>query len=256
MGNGEFMSKVKAIILAAGKGTRMKSNLPKVVHKINGKCLAEYVIDAVKDAGVDDICLVVGYKQDIVKLNIDRDVKYVTQEEQLGTGHAVMCAGDFICKDLTKENDGEILILCGDTPLITGQTLKKFIDFHENSGNSVTVLSAKLDDPTGYGRIIRDENGNFIKNVEHKDATDKERESREVNSGMYMFGARQLNLSLSHLTTDNAQREYYLPDTITYIREKGLKADAYVLEDAQEIAGVNTVEQLEAAKKVIERRNR
>ena len=202
------MEQLKAIILAAGKGTRMKSELPKVVHRIDGQCLVDYVIDAAKGAGATDICLVVGYKHEVVEAEIShKDVQYALQTEQLGTGHAVKCAGDFLT------GEGETLILFGDTPLITADTLKRLKDYHREKGNTVTVLSAMVDDPTGYGRIIRDENGNF-----------------------------------------NAQGEYYLPDTLTIIKNKGLKADAFALENAEDITGVNDQQQLAEAAEIIEKR--
>ncbi len=242
------MSNTGAIILAAGKGTRMKSDLPKVLHKINDKALAEYVIDAVVDAGIDKICLVIGYQADRVKENIHRTVEYAYQEEQLGTGHAVMCAKDF----LNKCDD--VLILCGDTPLVTGDTIRSLMDYHRSTGNYVTVLSAIMDDPTGYGRIVRDKDGNFLKNVEHKDATDEERKICEINSGMYVFNAKELKEALGTLTTDNAQGEYYLPDAITAIKNKGLKVGAFAAKDPEDILGINTVEQLENAGQIINKR--
>ena len=168
---------LKAVILAAGKGTRMKSDLPKVVHTINGKCLVDYVVEAARGAGADEVCLVVGYKADVVKESIkNKDVQFVLQEEQLGTGHAVKCAKDFL------GTDGDTLILFGDTPLITADTLKRLLNFHREKGNAVTVLSAQIDDPTGYGRILRDASGNFVKSVEQKDATAEELASHEINS--------------------------------------------------------------------------
>ena len=180
------MSETGAIILAAGKGTRMKSDLPKVLHTINDKALAEYVIDAVRDAGIEKVCLVIGYEADRVKENIHRDVQYAYQEEQLGTGHAVMCAKDFL------DEADDVLILCGDTPLIKGSTLKEVMDVHKRSGSYATVISARVDDPKGYGRILRDSAGNFVGSVEDKDATDKQRWIKEINSGMYVFNAKEL----------------------------------------------------------------
>lgn len=242
---------LKAVILAAGKGTRMKSDLPKVVHTIENKCLVDYVVDAAKGAGADEICLVVGYQADVVKSSIaSKDVKYAMQEEQLGTGHAVKCAKDFIGMD------GETLILFGDTPLITAETLKRLLVHHKENGNAVTVLSARIDDPTGYGRIIRDDKGNFVKSVEHKDATEEERASHEINSGMYIFDTRELSLALDEITPNNAQGEYYLPDTLTIIKDKGLRADAFALESPEDISGCNDREQLEEAAVIIRRRNR
>lgn len=240
---------LKVVILAAGKGTRMKSDLPKVVHTIEGKCLVDYVIEAARGAGANEICLVVGYKADVVKSSIvNKDVSYVMQEEQLGTGHAVKCAKDFIGME------GETLILFGDTPLITAGTLERLLAHHRENENAVTVLSAKIEDPTGYGRIIRDENGRFVKSVEHKDATEEELASCEINSGMYVFNTRELNLALEQLTPNNAQGEYYLPDTLTIIKEKGLKADAYALEDPEDIFGCNDKAQRDKAEAIIRRR--
>ena len=243
------MSKRKAVILAAGKGTRMKSDLPKVVHRINGKCLVDYVIDAARGADVSEICLVVGYKHEIVEREImNRDVSFALQPEQLGTGHAVKCAREFL------GDDGQTLILFGDTPLITAQTLRQLCEYHEKNGNSVTVLSAKVDDPTGYGRIIRDEQGCFVKSVEHKDANEAELASQEINSGMYIFETAELKAALDLIRPNNAQGEYYLPDTLTIIKEKGLKVDAYALDDATDITGVNDQIQLAEAAKIIRER--
>ena len=160
----------------------------------------------------------------------------------------VKCAGDFLT------GEGETLILFGDTPLITADTLKRLKDYHREKGNTVTVLSAMVDDPTGYGRIIRDENGNFIKSVEHKDANEAELASHEINSGMYIFDTKELRQALDLLTTDNAQGEYYLPDTLTIIKDKGLKADAFALENAEDITGVNDQQQLAEAAEIIEKR--
>lgn len=243
------MSKLKAVILAAGKGTRMKSDLPKVVHTIDGKCLVDYAIEAAKGAGADEVCLVVGYKSDVVKESIqNKDVAFVMQEEQLGTGHAVKCAKDFMGED------GQTMILFGDTPLITAKTLKNLADYHKEKGNTVTVLSAMMEDPTGYGRIIRDEKRNFVKSVEHKDANEKELASHEVNSGMYIFDTKELKEALEKITPNNAQGEYYLPDTLTIIKEKGLRVDAYALDNPEDITGVNDQEQLKAATEIIHAR--
>ena len=243
------MNQLKAVILAAGKGTRMKSDLPKVVHTIGGKCLVDYVIEAARGAGAEDICLVVGYKHEVVKKTIlHQEVAYALQEEQLGTGHAVKCAKDFLGEE------GSTMILFGDTPLITAETLKNLKEHHEKCGNAVTVLSAMVDDPTGYGRIIRDENGVFVKSVEHKDASETELQSHEINSGMYIFDTKELKEALEKIQPNNAQGEYYLPDALTIIKEKGLRADAFALDDPEDITGVNDQEQLKEAAAVIRRR--
>ena len=243
------MEQLKAVILAAGKGTRMKSDLPKVVHTIEGKCLVDYAIDAAIGAGADDICLVVGYKHEVVEHSIShKNVKFALQEEQLGTGHAVKCARDFL------GDEGQTLILFGDTPLITAETLNRLAEHHKKNGNTVTVLSAMIGDPTGYGRIIRDAEGRFVKSVEHKDASPEELESHEINSGMYIFGTKELKEALDKLTPNNAQGEYYLPDTLTIIKNKGLKVDAFALDDPEDITGVNDQEQLAVAAEIIRAR--
>ena len=198
--------KTKALILAAGQGTRMKSNSSKVLHKVFGKCLVEYPILAAKEVGVEDVCLIVGHKAEDVKETLGDNVNYVLQKEQLGTGHAVMQAMEFI------ESADEILILCGDTPLVTGDTLKVMLDFHHANKNAITVLSAIIEDPTGYGRIVRDANGNLVKIVEQKDATEEEEAIQEINGGMYAFDAKLLKYALSKLTNNNVQNEYYLTD--------------------------------------------
>lgn len=239
---------LKAVILAAGQGTRMKSKLPKVVHKVLGKCMVEHAIDAAHSAGAEEICVVVGHGADMVKSSIKENVTFVMQDKQLGTGHAVKCAKEFI------GTDGETLILFGDTPLITGETLKKLADTHKNAGNSITVLSSAVDDPTGYGRIIRDSNGAFVKSVEHKDATEEERKCKEINSGMYVFNSKELYYALDEIKNDNAQGEYYLPDTLMIIKNKGLRVDAMITEDSSEIEGVNSRVQLAHAEDVMKKR--
>lgn len=246
------MERLKTVILAAGKGTRMKSDLPKVVHRVSGKCMVELVMEAAREAGSEDICLVIGYEGETVRREIGegKGVTYVWQREQLGTGHAVKCAVDFIGRS------GDVLILCGDTPLITGKTLKSFYEYHKKEGNAATLLSAMVEEPEGYGRIIRDEAGRFIKNVEHKDATEEERQSREINSGMYIFQAEALTEALGEITNDNAQGEYYLPDTLEIIRQKGQRVEAFALPEAGEIAGVNTLEQLAEAEAVMQSRKK
>lgn len=251
---------LKAIILAAGKGTRMKSDKPKVVHEVLGKPMVYYSIEAAKNAGCDKVCVIVGYKADEVessihsayeKLGIAQQMKekvcYALQKEQLGTGHAVKCASDFIgC-------DGDVVVLCGDTPLVTADTLKRAISRHRADGNGVTVISAMLEDPFGYGRIIRDGQG-LDRIVEQKDATVAEQAVCEVNSGMYIFKCDALISALSQVKNDNAQGEYYLPDTIGIIKAMGLPVDAVPMEDADQIRGVNTLEQLAEAEEIMKNR--
>lgn len=242
------MSKKKAIILAAGGGTRMKSKTAKVIHEILGKTLVDYVIESAREAGADEVCVVVGHQKEDVMASIGDGVTFVTQEELLGTGHAVMQAGDFI------EDEGQVLVLFGDTPLITSDTLKAMIDHTETTGSQVTVLSTLVDNPFGYGRIIRDTDGAFVKSVEQKDASEEERKSCEINSGMYCFDSKALKDSLSKLSNDNAQGEYYLPDTLEIIMNEGGRAEALITEKSDEILGINTKVQLAEAAEVIRRR--
>ncbi len=244
------MSKLKAVILAAGKGTRMNSDLPKVVHKCMDQPMVHYVIKAAKDAGAFDVCVIVGYKAGEVKSAIYDIVDFAEQTEQLGTGHAVKCAKDFI------GTEGDTIVLCGDTPLITGETLKALVDTHKKEANGVTVLSAIVDDPTGYGRIVRDAEGNFTKIVEQKDGTPEELAVCEINSGMYIFNSEALSASLELLGNDNAAGEYYLTDTIALIKKIGLKTSAMAVtgERVNEIKGVNTPEQLKEAEEIMKNR--
>lgn len=240
------MSNLNVVILAAGQGTRMKSKVPKVLHKVLDKTMVDYVIDASYEAGADDICVVVGHQSAMVKAMIGTRVKFALQKEQLGTGHAVMQAGDFI-------KDGNILVLCGDTPLITAETIKELNELHNKENNDVTVVSMLVDNPTGYGRIVREDN-DFARIVEQKDATDEQRKIKEVNSGVYIFKAEALNDAFSKLTNNNSQGEYYLTDTLEIIKNGGGKVDVMVASDADEFLGVNSKLQLAQATEVMKMR--
>ena len=242
------MDKFKAVILAAGKGTRMESDLPKVLHKVCGETMVHHTIQAAKDAGATEVIVIVGYEGQRVKREILDIVEFAEQHEQLGTGHAVMCARDKI------GTEGDVIVLCGDTPLITAETIKRLHDVHKKESNGVTVLSAKVDDPTGYGRIIRDDKGAFTKIVEQKDCTEAELGVNEINSGMYVFNSEALNFSLDKLTNNNAQGEYYLTDTVSIIKSTGLKVDAMPIDDINEILGVNTKAQLAEAEAIMSSR--
>ncbi len=251
------MSQLKCVILAAGKGTRMASDLPKVLHKVCDLPMVGYAINAATDAGFTDSCVIIGYKGSLVKNEVESyvrtgdirgNVTFAEQKEQLGTGHAVKCAADFI------GTNGNVLILCGDTPLITASTIKKLLDTHLKNGNGVTVLSAILPDATGYGRIIRDENREFMKIVEQKDCTEEEAAVSEINSGMYIFNSEALSVSLGRINNKNAQGEYYLTDTIAIIKEAGMKVGAIPVEDMDEILGVNNRRQLENAELIMKAR--
>lgn len=243
------MNKLKVIILAAGEGKRMKSKLPKVLHKVQGRTMLDHVIDAAEKSGAEDICVVIGHGGDEVKAAVEgRNVKFAVQEKQLGTGHAVMQAGDFI------EEDCDILVLYGDTPLITPETIGKLLDFHKAEENSISIISAIVENPAGYGHIIRNEKGEFLKNIEHKDADDKEKLVKEINTGIYCFTGKALKKGLSLLKNDNAQGEYYLPDTLEIILKDGGRVNAMAADSADEFAGVNSRMQLADAEKYMRRK--
>ena len=244
-----------AVILAAGAGTRMKSEKPKVLHEVCGKPMVSHVTSQVAKAGSDNIIVIIGHDADRVHDAIaDGNLKFALQKEQLGTGHAVMQAADLI------PDDGDVFVLCGDTPLITAETLRKFADFHEDKKNAVTVLTAVFDNPYGYGRIIRGDDDQLVKIVEQKDAGDEEKAVKEVNAGMYCFNAAFLKENITKLSSDNAQNEYYITDLIAMAVEAGADSEgrggagAYTVEDSDEIMGVNNRVQLAQASKVMCRR--
>ena len=243
------MSDLVTVILAAGKGTRMKSKLPKVLHKAGGKTMLQHVIDAAKAAGAKRNIVVTGFGGEMVREAIGDQAEFVTQTEQLGTGHAVLQT-----KDLLKDETGTVMVLCGDTPLLTGALLKKLYDEHVAAEAKATVLTAIMPDATGYGRIIRSADGSVEKIVEHKDATAEEREVREVNSGIYCFAAKDLFEALSHVTNDNAQGEYYLPDVLEILKKKGEKIWAVAADDYEDTLGINSRLQLAGAEKILRRR--
>lgn len=238
-----------SVILSAGMGTRMKSQLPKVLHKVCGKPLTQWVIEASEKAGAEKTVTIIGHKGELVQKTLGDMTQYAVQSEQKGTGHAVMQAGEYI-----KNTDGYVVILNGDTPLITADTIKNAVEYHKNNANSATVITAILDNSTGYGRIVRDENDSVLKIVEQKDANEKELEIKEVNSGMYVFNAPELSYALEKITPNNAQGEYYLTDTLSILLESGKKIGAFVLDDNDEIRGINDRLQLSEAEKIMRRR--
>lgn len=235
------MNNLKAVILAAGQGTRMKSKVPKVLHKVLDKTMIDYVIESAQNAGVSELCIVVGHQSAMVKAMIGADrASFVSQKEQLGTGHAVMQAREFI------GNSGNVIVLCGDTPLIKSETIKKLADIHTAEDNSVTVVSVCAENPEGYGRIIR--NGNsFDKIVEHKDTDDEQKKINEINTGVYIFKAEDLTNALNELKNNNSQGEYYLTDTLEIIKNKGLNVGIMIADDEKEFLGVNSKLQLSEA---------
>lgn len=242
------MKNCYGIILAAGEGKRMKSKLPKVLHKVCGKPMIDHIWQAMKNAGVDDFIVVIGHKAEMVKAHLGENIKTAYQEKQLGTGHAVMCCDDFL-----KDKEGTVIILAGDAPLITSDTISKVFDFHIKNGYSATVLTAETDNPTGLGRIIRNQKGDLEKIVEHKDATEEERMIKEVNSANYCFNISDLREALKKVNNNNAQGEYYLTDTVEILRSSGKKVGGYKT-DFIEFMAVNSKLQLHEAGEAMNRR--
>ena len=235
----------KAVILAAGKGTRMKSKFPKVIHKVCGKEMVNHVIDVCKNSGVNDIVTILGHESDVVKERLPQNTMIAMQTEQLGTGHAVIMAKEYI------NDEDTIVVLCGDTPLVKEDTLKKLFDYHVDNEYHATVLTTEVDNPTGYGRIIRDENKDLLKIVEQKDANEEEKKAKEINSGIYCFNGKSLRESLDLLDNNNAQGEYYLTDTIKIMRDKGQKVGAFNGSTIEELMGVNSRVELARAEQIM-----
>jgi len=243
------MSDLLAVILAAGKGTRMKSALPKVLHTIGGKPMVEQVLNAAHIAGANRKVVVVGFGAQSVEAAIGDQAEYVVQEEQLGTGHAVMQASS-----LLQDFDGTVMVLCGDTPLLRGETLAKLFAEHQAAKASATVLTACMENPTGYGRVIRDNSGQVLKIVEQKDANSHELAVNEVNTGIYCFDRVALFDALRSINCNNMQGEYYLTDVIGILAQGQSKVWAVQVDDYQETLGINSRLQLAEAEKILRKR--
>ena len=240
---------IMAIVMAAGKGTRMKSKKSKLVQKIYGKEIVKRAVENAEKAGIKDIVAVVGYMKEEVMTVLGDNVKYAFQEEMLGTGHAVMQAKEYL-----KGKKGKVLVLNGDVPLIRPETLNKLLEKSSENKEYATLLTAIYDNPTGYGRIVRDEGGNVEAIVEEKDTTDEQKEIKEINAGIYCFDIEELLSALEKISPNNAQGEYYLTDVIQIMNEKGLKTGAVIVEDNTEILGINDRIQLEMLTKVLQMR--
>ncbi|SFD73018.1 UDP-N-acetylglucosamine pyrophosphorylase /glucosamine-1-phosphate N-acetyltransferase [Lentibacillus persicus] len=243
------MAKRYAVILAAGKGTRMKSKLYKVLHPVLGRPMVQHVIDQLKPVHPDKMVTIVGHGADEVAEYIGEDSETVLQEEQLGTGHAVLQA-----EDLLKNEEGTTIVVCGDTPLITHETYRALFDHHEEQGAKATILTAKAPDPKGYGRVIRDEQNQVKRIVEHKDASGSELGVDEINTGTYCFDNKALFEALQHVSNDNVQGEYYLPDVIEILQNRDEKVSAFQTADFEETLGINDRVALAQAEKSLKKR--
>ena len=217
---------IVAVVLAAGKGTRMKSNKSKLVHKIYGKELVKRVVETAEKSDIKDIIAVVGYKKEEVQKVLGDTVKYAYQEEMLGTGHAVLQAEEYL-----EGRKGKVVVLNGDVPIIRPETIKKLIEKSIKNKEYATVLTAIYNNPTGYGRIIRDDGGNVKEIVEEKDLSEEQKSNKEINAGIYCFDIDELLKALKELKPNNAQGELYLTDVVKIMNDKGLKTGAVIVKD-------------------------
>ena len=243
------MEKLTAVILAAGKGTRMKSKLPKVLHKVGGHSMLEHVMDAAEAAGCHDNVVIIGHGAELVRELVGNRARIALQAEQLGTGHAVLQA-----EEALKNFVGTVMILCGDTPLIEGVELKKLYKFHVQSGAAATVMTAMMEDPFGYGRILRNANGDVAGIVEEKEALPEQKQIKEINTGNYCVEAPLLFEVLKSLGRRDEHSEYYLTDLVALLHARGEKVSGLLTNDSEMIMGVNSPEQLAAAEEIMQRR--
>ena len=242
-----------AIILAAGKGTRMKSGRLKVAHEVAGKPIVSYVLDAVIEVGVSQVYLVVGHQAETLKQEIkNKNVTFVTQDQQLGTGHAVMQVAPYF--NMINQHS-TVIVLAGDSPLIKAKTLENLIAIHHESNAAVTVLTTKMEQPGQYGRILRGRMGTLTGIKEAKDCTLKEREISEINTGIYAFDAELLFEHLGKLNTNNTQGEYYLTDIIHILKAGGKVVSAFCMEDSDQAIGINTRMDLAKTNEILYKEN-
>jgi bifunctional UDP-N-acetylglucosamine pyrophosphorylase/glucosamine-1-phosphate N-acetyltransferase len=235
---------LKTLILAAGKGTRMKSDLPKVLHKVNGVPMVKKIIEVLNKLNPQENILILGHEKEMI-LETLGDVQYVVQEEQLGTGHAIM-----IAEEKLKDYDGDIMVVCGDTPLLTSETLEKMHEKHVASGAVTTILTSIVEDPYGYGRIVKEDS--IVKAiVEEKEAKEDEKKIKEINAGVYCFDSKKLFEALSKIEKHVEKNEYYLTDVIGIHVKANEKVETYILENNEEVLGVNSKVQLAEAEKVL-----
>ncbi|MGH2426262.1 MAG: bifunctional UDP-N-acetylglucosamine diphosphorylase/glucosamine-1-phosphate N-acetyltransferase GlmU [bacterium] len=248
---GAYMERVHAVVLAAGKGKRMKSDLPKVLHRVSGQALVTYVLETLRAAGVEDPIIVVGHGAEGVRAIGGPRARFVDQVEQRGTGHAVMQALPLLPQQ-TQQSD-PVLVLYGDTPLLTPDTIRALLEQHRSSEAAVTMLTAELSDPTGYGRIIRDGDGRVQRIVEDADASSEEKQVREINAGTYVYNPAALREALKGLVPHNAQGEYYITDTVSWLLSRGRTVSA-LLGTPEETMGINSRRELAQVEAVMRRR--
>jgi bifunctional UDP-N-acetylglucosamine pyrophosphorylase / glucosamine-1-phosphate N-acetyltransferase len=242
----EPRKKIDALILAAGKSRRMGGQQPKVLLPLGTRRVIDHVVDQAVLAGCRKLVIVIGFQADQVREYLaGRQVILVEQREQLGTAHAVM-----VSESAFPDRDGDLLILNGDVPLLTATTLKKLIDQHRKEQSAVTIITTRLTDPTGYGRIIRNEDGRVLRIVEEKDTSAEERQLDEINAGIYLFRMKDLFDSLSRITNDNRAHEYYLTDAIGILSSRGFLPGAYLVADWRELLGINTPEDYDTVRKL------
>ncbi|NRD77468.1 bifunctional UDP-N-acetylglucosamine diphosphorylase/glucosamine-1-phosphate N-acetyltransferase GlmU [Bacillus sp. BRMEA1] len=243
------MSNRYAVILAAGQGTRMKSKLYKVLHPVCGKPMVQHVVDQVKTLQIEEMVTIIGHGAEKVQAQLGESSFYALQESQLGTAHAVMQAAPML-----EGKEGVTIVVCGDTPLIKSETMEALFQHHEELKAKATILTARIEDPTGYGRIIRNQDGLVEKIVEHKDATEEERKINEINTGTYCFDNAALFAALKNVSNDNVQGEYYLPDVIEILKKQGEVVSAFQTNDLDETLGVNDRVALAEAEKIMRKR--
>jgi bifunctional UDP-N-acetylglucosamine pyrophosphorylase / glucosamine-1-phosphate N-acetyltransferase len=243
------MSTRYAVILAAGQGTRMKSKLYKVLHPVCGKPMVQHVVDQISKLNIEEVVTVIGHGAEKVKAQLGDQSKYTLQEKQLGTAHAVMQA-----KEMLAGKQGVTIVVCGDTPLIKAETMEALFKQHSDTNAKATILTAWTNEPTGYGRIIRDEQGHVKRIVEHKDATEEERKVNEINTGTYCFDNYALFQALENVSNDNVQGEYYLPDVIEIMKKQDETVTAYQTSDFEETLGVNDRVALSEAERILRKR--
>jgi UDP-N-acetylglucosamine diphosphorylase/glucosamine-1-phosphate N-acetyltransferase len=240
----------ETLILAAGKGTRMRSDLVKVLHSIHGKPILDHIVAVAREIGSLKIGVIIGHQADLIQETYKSErLIFILQKEQLGTGHAVLQA-----RQAFSSFKGTMIILCGDVPLLRSSTVRKMMKHHMKTHSVITVLTVRLEDPASYGRIVRSRDGRILKIVEARDATELEKDIAEINTGIYCVESPFLFEAVAQIRNDNAQGEYYLTDICEIANQKGMKVTPFLTGDSEEVMGINTVEDLERAQKVLESR--